>query len=159
MNQTWIYMCSPSWIPLPHPFPFHPSGSSQCTSPELRALNRTPTSDSYWDYWETIALTRWTFVGKAMPLLFKTLSRFIVAFLPRRKCLLISWLQSLCAVILEPKKIKSFTISIVSLSICHEVMGQMSWSWLFECRVWSQLFHSPISPSSSGSLVPLCFLP
>ena len=72
---------------------------------------------------KAIALTRWTFVGKVMSLLFYMLSRFIIAFLPRRKCLLISCLQSPSAVILEPKKIKSVTVFIVSPSICHEVMG------------------------------------
>ena len=72
---------------------------------------------------KTIALTRWTFVGKVMSLLFNMLSRLVIAFLPRSKCLLISWLQSPSAVILEPKKIKSLTVSIVSPSICHEVMG------------------------------------
>ena len=70
-----------------------------------------------------IALTRWTFVSKVMSLLFNMLSRLVIAFLPRSKCLLISWLQSPPAVILEPKKIKSITVSIVSPSICHEVMG------------------------------------
>ena len=69
-----------------------------------------------------IALTRWTFVGKVMSLLFNTLSRFVIVFLPRSKHLLISWLQSPSAVILEPPKIKSLTVSIVSPSICHEVM-------------------------------------
>ena len=73
---------------------------------------------------KTIALTRWTFVGKVMSLLFNMLSRLVIAFLPRIKHLLISWLQSLSAGILEPKKIKSVTVSIVPLSICHEVMGQ-----------------------------------
>ena len=72
---------------------------------------------------KTIALTRWTFVGKAMSLLFNMLLRFLIAFLPRSKHLLISWLQSPSAVILEPKKIKSATVSTVSPSICHEVMG------------------------------------
>ena len=66
-------------------------------------------------------LTRQTFVGKVMSLLFNTLSRLVIGFLPRSKCLFISWLQSPSAVILEPQKIKSAT---VSLSICHEVMGQ-----------------------------------
>ena len=64
-----------------------------------------------------------TFVSKVMSLLFNMLSRFVIAFLPRSKCLLISWLQSPSAVILEPEKIKSVTVSIVSPSICHEVMG------------------------------------
>ena len=71
----------------------------------------------------TIALTIQTFVSKVMSLLFNPLSRFIIAFLPRIKRLLISWLQSPFTVILEPKKIKSVTVSFVSTSICHEVMG------------------------------------
>ena len=72
---------------------------------------------------KTIALTRWTFVYKIMSLLFNMLFRLVITFLPRSKRLLISWLQSSSAVILEPKKIKSLTISIVSPSICHEVKG------------------------------------
>ena len=72
---------------------------------------------------KTIALTRWTFVGEVMSLPFNMLFRFVIAFLPRSKHLLISWLQSPSAVILEPPKIKSLTVSIVSPSICHEVMG------------------------------------
>ena len=72
---------------------------------------------------KTIALTRWTFVGKPMSLLFYKLSRLVITFLPKSKRLLISWLQSPSAVILEPLKIKSVTVSIVSSSICHEVMG------------------------------------
>ena len=70
-----------------------------------------------------MALTRWTFVGKVMSQLFNILSRLVIAFLPRSKRLLISCLQSPSAVILEPPKIKSDTVSTVSLSICHEVMG------------------------------------
>ena len=72
---------------------------------------------------KNIALTGQTFVGKVMILLLNMLSRIVIAFLPRSKCLLISWLQSPSAVILEAKKIKSVTVSIVSPSICHEVMG------------------------------------
>ena len=72
---------------------------------------------------KTIALTRQTFVGKVMSLLFDMLSRLVINFLPRSKHLLISWVQSPSAVILEPKEIKSVTVSIVSPSICHEVMG------------------------------------
>ena len=71
---------------------------------------------------KTIALTKWTFVGKVMSLLFNVLSRLVITFLPRSKHLFISWLQSPPAVILEPKKIKSITISTVFLSICYEVM-------------------------------------
>ena len=72
---------------------------------------------------KTIALTRWTFVGKVMSLLFNMLSMLVIAFLQRNKCLLISCLQSLSAVILEPPKIKSVTVSTVSPSICHEMIG------------------------------------
>ena len=72
---------------------------------------------------KTIVLTRWTYVGKVMSLLFNMLSRLVITFLRRSKHLLISWLQSPSAVILEPKKIKSATVFTVSPSICHEVMG------------------------------------
>ena len=72
---------------------------------------------------KTIALTRQTFVDKVMSLFFNMLSRLVITFLPRSKCLLISWLQSPSEVILEPQKIKSDTVSTVSPSICHEVMG------------------------------------
>ena len=74
---------------------------------------------------KTIALTRRTSLGKVMSLLYNMLSRFVIAFLPRSKCLLISSLQSPSAVIMEPRKIKSVTLSTASPSICHEVMGQM----------------------------------
>ena len=72
---------------------------------------------------KTVALTRQTFVGKVMSLLFNMLSRMVIAFLPRSKPLFISWIQSPSAVSLEPPKIKSVTVFIVSPSICHEVMG------------------------------------
>ena len=107
---------------------------------------------------KTIALTRWTFVSKVMSLLFNILSSLVIAFLPRSKCLLISWLQSPSAVILEPKKIKSVTVSIVSPSICHEVMGPDNKILVFQCWVLSQLFHSLLSPLSRDSLFPLHFL-
>ena len=90
---------------------------------------------------------------------FNTLSRSVITFLPRRKCLLISWLQSPSAVILDPKKIKSITISIIFPSICHEVMGSDAIIFIFACWVSYQLFHSLLSLSSRGSLVPLHILP
>ena len=80
-------------------------------------------SHPYMTTGKTIALTRWTFVGKVISLLFNILSRLVTTFLPRSKRLLILWLQSPSAVILEPPKIKSDTVSTVSLSICLEVMG------------------------------------
>ena len=80
-------------------------------------------SHPYMTTGKTIALTRGTFVGRVMSLLLNKLSRLVINFLSRNKCLLISWLQSPSAVILEPPKIKSVTVSTVSLAICHEVMG------------------------------------
>ena len=88
-----------------------------CTQPSVQL------SHPYMTTGKTIALTRPTFVSKVMSLLFNMLSRFVITFLPRRKCLLIIWLQSPSAVILEPKKLKSVTVSIVSPSICQKVMG------------------------------------
>ena len=80
---------------------------------------------------KTIALTIWTFVGKVMSLLFNMLSRFVISFLPRSKYLLISWLKSPSAVILEAKKIKSVTVYIVSPTIYHEVMGPDTMIFIF----------------------------
>ena len=80
-------------------------------------------SHPYMTTGKTTALTRWTFVGKVMSLIFNMLSKLVITFLLSSKCLLISWLQSSSAVIWEPKKIKSDTVSTVSPSICHEVMG------------------------------------
>ena len=80
---------------------------------------------------KTIALTKQAFVSKVISLLFNMLSRFVIAFLLRSKHLLISWLQSPSAVILEPKKRKSVTVSIVSPSICHEVMGPDTMIFVF----------------------------
>ena len=80
-------------------------------------------SHPYMTTGENIAMTRWTLVGKVMSLLFNRLSRLVITFLPRSKCLLMSWLQSPSAVIFKPPKIKSATVSIVSPSICHEMMG------------------------------------
>ena len=101
-------------------------------------------SHPYMTTGKTTALTRWTFVGKVMSLLFNMLSRLVIDFLPRRKHLLISWLQSPSAVILEPKKIKSVTVSIVSPSICHEVMGPDAMYFLF----WMLRFKPTFSLSS-----------
>ena len=88
-------------------------------------------SHPYMTTGKTIALTRQTFVGKVMSLLFNMLFGFVIAFLPRSYRLLISWLQSPSAVILEPPKIKSLTVSTVSPSICHEVMGPGAMIFVF----------------------------
>ena len=100
----------------------------------------------------------WTFDGKVMSLLFNMLSRFVIAFLPRSKHLLISWLQSPSAGVLEPKK-KSVTTSTFSPSICYEVMGTYAMILYLLIFNLSQIFDSSPSPSSRGSLVPPHFLP
>ena len=97
--------------------------SSKASVLQHSAFFRVQLSHPYVTTGKTIALTRQTFVGKVMSLLSNMLSRFVITFLPRNQRLLISWLQSPSAVILEPKKIKSVAISVVSPSICHEVMG------------------------------------
>ena len=93
---------------------------------------------------KTIALTRWTFIGKVMSLLFNMTSRLVVAFLPRSRYLLISWLQSPSAVILEPPKIRSLTVPIVSPLVCHEVMGLDAMIFVF----WMLNFKPTFSLSS-----------
>ena len=105
-------------------------------SSKASILQRSPffivqLSHPYMTTGKTIALTRWTFVGKVMCLHFNMLSRLVIAFLPRSKCLLISWLESPSAVILEPKKIKFLSVSIVSPSIWHEVMGLNAMIFVF----------------------------
>ena len=101
-------------------------------------------SHPYMTTGKTIAMTRWTFVGKVISLLFNMLSRLVITFLPRSKCILISWLQSPSAVILEPRKIKSATVSTVSPSICHEVMGPDAMILVF----WMLIFKPTFSLSS-----------
>ena len=108
---------------------------------------------------KTIALTRWTLVDKVMSLLFNMLSRFVIAFLSRSKRLLILWMHSPSAVILEPKKTKSIVISPFPTSICHEVMDPDAMILVFWMLSLNQLFHSSLSPASRGSLVLLHFLP
>ena len=112
-------------------FPLRDSQESS-PMPQFKSINSlvlsflyspTLTSTSHMTTRKTIALTRQTIVGKVMSLLFNMLSRLVIIFLPRSKCILISWLQSPSAVILEPPKIKSVTVSTVSPFICHEVMG------------------------------------
>ena len=113
-------------------------------------------SHPYMTTGKTIALTRQNFVGKVMSLLFNMLVWLVTTFLPRSKCLLISWLQSSSAVILEPRKIKSAT---VSPSIFHEVMGPDAMIFIFSMLSFKPTFNSPLSFSSRAFLVPLHFLP
>ena len=115
-------------------------------------------SHPYMTTGKTIALTRWTFVGKVMSLLFNMLFRLVIAFIPRSKHLLIFWPQSPSVVILEPKKMKSVTVSIVPYLFTMKWRDSMPWSLLFESWDLSQIFHSHFSLSSRGSSVPLHFL-
>ena len=105
--------------------------SSKASILQRSAFLTVQLSHPYMTTGETIALTRWAFVGKVTSLLFNMLSRLVITFLPRSKCLLISWLQSPSAVILEPQTIKSVTVSTVSPSICHEVMGPDAMIFVF----------------------------
>ena len=114
-------------------------------------------SHPYMTTGKTIALTRLTFVGKVMFLLFNMLCRLVITLLPRSKCLLISWLQSPSAVILEPPKIVSHCFHC--FPTCHEVMGPGAMLLDFWMLSFKPAFHSPLSLSSRGSLVLLCFLP
>ena len=141
---------------------WHPLGLTGLISLQFKGLSRVfsntivqkhqfsgaqptlPAITSIHDYGKNQSLTIWTFVGKVMSLLFNMLSRLVIAFLPRCKYLLISWLQSPSAVILEPKKIKSLTVSIVSPSVCHEVMGPDAMILLF----WMLSFKPAFSLSS-----------
>ena len=105
--------------------------SSKASILQCSAFFIVQLSHPYMASGKTVALTRWTFVGKVMSLLLNMLSRLVITFLPRSKHLLISWLQSPSALILEPLKIKSATISTVSPSICHEVMGPDAMIFVF----------------------------
>ena len=105
--------------------------SSKASILQRSAFFMVQLSYPYMTTGKTIALTRWTFVGKVTSLLLNMLSRLVITFLPRSKCLLISWLQSPSAVILEPRKIKSATVSTGYPSISHEVMGPDAMIFVF----------------------------
>ena len=113
--------------------------------------------------WSPLEWTGWiSLLSKGLSRVFSNTTvqtRLVITFLPRSKRLLISWLQSPSAVILEPRKIKSDTVSTVAPSISHEVMGPDAMIFVFWIWALSQLFHSPLSLSSRGFLVPLHFLP
>ena len=105
--------------------------SSKSSVLQCSAFSIVQLSHLYMTTGKTIALAIWTFVGKVTSLIFNMLSRFVIAFLPRSKHLLISWLQSPSTVILEPKKIKFLTVSIVCSSICHEVIEPDAMIFIF----------------------------
>ena len=146
-NSLWPHGLHYARLPCPSPTPeacsnsypsswwCHPTISSSVI-PFSSCLQSFPASGSF--------LMSWLFTSSAQII-------GASAFLPRSNSLLISWVQLLSTVILEPKKIKSVTVSIVSPSICHEVMGLDAMIFVFECWVLSQLFHSPLSPLSRDS--------
>ena len=119
--------------------PCSPRDSQESSpTPQFKSINSpalsllyNPALTSIHDHWKNIAFTTWTFVGKVMSLLLNMLSRLVITFLPRSKCLLMSWLQSPSAVSLEPKKIKSDTVSTVSPSISYEVVGPDAMIFVF----------------------------
>ena len=118
--------------------------SSKASILQLSAFFIVRLSHPYMTTGKTIAFTRWAFLDKVMFLLFNMLSKLVITFLPRSKHLLISWLQSLSAAILEPKKINSVTVSIFSPSICHEVMGpdaMISVFWMLSFKPAFSLSH------------------
>ena len=125
--------------------------NSKASTLQRSAFFMVQLSHLYMTTGKIIVLPTWTFVSKMMSLLFNTLSMFVIAFLPRSKCLLILWLQSLLAVILEPKKIKSVTVSNFSPSICHEVMAADAMILVF----WTLSFKPAFSllPFMDHSLV------
>ena len=118
-RMDWLDLLAVQWT-LKRPLQHH---SSKASILWRSAFFTVQLSHPYMTIGKTIALTRWTFVCKVMSLLFNMLSRLVITFLPRSKCLLISWLQSPSAVIWEPPKMKSDTVSTVSPSTSHEVMG------------------------------------
>ena len=120
--------------------------SSKASILRCSAFFRVQLSHPYMTTGKTIALTRWTFVGKVMSLLFNMLSTLVITFLPRSKHVLISWLQSPSAVVLEPPKIKSDTVSTVDPSVFHDVMGPdamilVLWMLSFKLIFFTLLFH------------------
>ena len=144
--QDWFPLGLTGWISL------QSKGLSRAfSSTTVQSINSSvlsflysSTLNPYMTTGKTVALTRWTFVGKVISLLFNMLSWLFITFLPRSKHLLISWLQSPSAVILEPKKIKCLTVSTVTPSICHEVMGLDAMILVF----WMLSFKPTFSLSS-----------
>ena len=176
-TQDWSPLGWTGWISLQSKGLFNgllQHHSSKASILRRSAFFRVQLSHPYMTTGKTIALARWTFVGKVMSLLFNMLSRLVITFLPRSKHLLISWLQSPSAVILEPQKIKAATVSTVSPSICHEVMEPnamilvfrmlnfkptFSLSFTFIKRLFSSSSLSAIRVVSSAYLRLLILLP
>ena len=177
MNPPQVYMCSLSWTLLPPPSPYHPSGSSQCTSSKHQVSCIEPGLETRFIYdiihvsmpfiyfnWRIIILQHcdsFCYISTwiSVSLLFNTLPSFVIKFIPSSKGLLISWLQSQSTVILQLKRIKSATASTFSPSICYEVMGTNAIILIVLMLSFKPTFHSPLASSPRVSLVPLHILP
>ena len=136
--------CSKPGFPVLHYLPEFAQTNVPWVSDAIQPPHPLQLSQPYMTPGKAIALTMWAYVGKVISLLFNPLSGFVIAILTRYKCLLISWLQSPSAVILEPKKIKTITVSIISPSIYHEVMGPDAMIFIF----WMLSFKPAFSLSS-----------
>ena len=146
--QDWFPLGWTGWIPLKSKRFSRVFSNTTVQKHQFFSAQLSLQSNShpYMTTGKTIALTRWTFAGKVMSLLFNILSRLVIAFLPRSKHILISWLQSSYTVIFEPKKIKSL---IVSPFVCHEVMGQDAMIlvfWMLNIMPSFKFFHCLLSP-------------
>ena len=160
-TQDWSPLGWTSWISLQSKGLSRVFSNTTVQSINSSALSflHSPLSHPYMTTGKTIALTRWTFDVKVKSLLFNMLSRLVITFLPRSKHLLISWLQSPSAVILEPPKIKSDTVSTVSPSIFHEVMGPDAIIFIFWKLSFRPTFSLPSFTFIKGFLVPPHFVP
>ena len=146
--QDWFPLGWTGWISLQSKGLSRVFSNTTVQKHQFFGIQPSLWSNSHIHTWlleKTIALTRRTFVGKVKFLLFNKLSRLVIYFLPRSKCPLISLLQSPSAVILEAPKIKSLTVSIVSPSICHEVMGPDAMILVFWILSFKPIFYSPLS--------------
>ena len=160
-TQDWSPLGWTGWVSLQSKGPLKSllqHHSSKASILRRSAFFTVQLSHPYTTTGKTIALTRWIFVGKVMSLLLNMLSRLVITFLPRSKHLLISWLQSPSAVTLEVQKIKSDTVSTVSPSISHEVMGPDAMIFVFWMLSFKPTFSLSTSPSR-GFWVPLHLLP
>ena len=143
-TQDWSPLGWTGWISLQSKGLSRVLSNTTVQKHQFSAFFIVQLSHPYMTTGKTTALTRWIFVGKVMSRLFNMLSRLVITFLPRSKCLLISWLHSPSAVILEPHKIKSDTVFTVSPSICHEVMGPDAMIFVFWMLSFNVSFHRPL---------------
>ena len=156
--QDWFPLGWTSWISLQSKGLSRVFSNTTVRKHQFFGAQLSLWSNSHMTTGKTIVLTIQTFVGKVMSLLLNMLSRLVITFLPRSKRLLISWLQSPSAEILELKKIKSLTVSTVSPSTCHEVLGPDAMIFIFWMLSFKPAFSLLFHPHQEA-LFPFCFLP